>query len=1135
MIIQKLAKNFLNTPEFSQLNASDKVNIEGISSASYPLLISSLFLREKKQILVVLDSTQKMNDLLLDLSCFLDDNQIIPIPSWETLPYEFVSPPEKVERQRITALYSLLDKKQGVYITTVEGLIRTLPSPDFLLKRGLKLTIDEEIPYDDIIETLVEYGYTRENRVETFGQFSVKGGIIDVYLSSYSDPVRLDFFDDTLESIRLFDINSQVSIGKTDEVTIYPRKELILFNNEKKELIDILTKAQSQGKELTDEILMSLENQTIDDIHGIEDLFPFIIEEDSLLSYIQEDALIIHVEPAELLTKKRNLNRTFDELYSSKKSSTLCCDPQKLLHPHLYDQSTEKAIVLQTMTTSPDALRWPLRSLQNFHGKIKAVREEIGQRLDDGWKVIITTGFEGQARRLHDLLKEFNPDSHFNELKNVNLSILITPLHEGVEIIPTKTLLLSDHEIFGKSYRKKKQFKKKASRPIDSFLDLKIGDYVVHLNHGIGTFTKIERMSAGGVERDFLHIEYADGDKLYVPLDQITMVQKYIGAEGRKPRIDSLGKKSAWNRIKKKALEAVEEIAKELLEIYSKRNALKGYQYPPDTLWQEEFESLFEYEETPDQITTIEDVKDDMENIKPMDRLVCGDVGFGKTEVAIRAAFKSVMAGRQVAILVPTTVLAMQHYNNFKKRFAEYPIDVEMMSRFKSRKEIIEIKEKLSKGKVDIVIGTHALIAKDVKIENLGLLIIDEEQRFGVRHKEQLKKLRSTVDVMTLSATPIPRTLHMSMAGMRDLSIISTPPENRQSIETYVMEDNPDILRRAILTELERDGQAFFVHNRVQTIDAMATMLENLVPEASIGVAHGQMGENELEEVIIDFLDKKYDILISTTIIESGLDIPNVNTIIINRADTFGLSQLYQLKGRVGRSERRAYAYLFYPRHVPLSEDAQKRLNVIAEYSELGSGFKIAMKDLEIRGAGNILGKEQSGSIMDVGFDLYCQMLEDTVRSLKGEEPLTPYRTPVFVRNDLFIPNSYISDEMQKIEFYKRFESCNDVEEIDTLTDEMIDRFGNPPSEVLILIEMEKIRTIASSLRIEEILEDSKAFRLTITGESRINPEKLIPLIHSDDRLAVDPKMNEVLLFSPHEGAVEKKLLELKKWLQQLT
>ncbi len=1138
MILKDIAVSFTASEDFQQIpeNPGSSFAVEGITKASYPLIIAALFIKRPRQYLIITDTSQKMQELYLDLSCFVDEKDLLLLPPWETLPYEFVSPPESVERNRVTSLYRLMTGTPCVCITTVEALMRKLPSRNFFQTRGLDLEINEDYPFDDIIETLASYGYSREQRVESYGHFSVKGGIIDVFLPNMESPVRLDFFDDTLESIREFDLNSQISTGQLEKVILYPRRELILFDKEQERLYDILEKARRENKDLSEEIILGLDDGFLENIRGIEDLFPAVMDATTLNSYLTDTSSVLFLEENELAAKRNLLMKTFSELYERRHRDTICLEPEQLIDHEIFDRVRKKASRLQAFTSTPGALNWKLKGIQNFHGRIKSVREEIERRLEEGWKIIITTGFEGQARRLYDLLASFNPGSDFNHYDpNDKISIIISPYREGVEISSLKLLILSDQEIFGKSYRKKKQFKKKSSRPIESFLDLKEGDYVVHINHGIGTFRGIERMAAGGVERDFLLIEYADGDKLYVSLDQITLVQKYIGFDGRTPRIDSLGKKSAWNRIKQKVQESVEEIARELITIYSQRSSLKGYQYPPDTNWQEEFESLFEYEETPDQITAIEDVKDDMESDKPMDRLVCGDVGFGKTEVAIRAAFKGVMAGRQVAILVPTTILAMQHFNTFKKRFAEYPITIDMISRFRTRGQVREIKDKLSKGELDIVIGTHALLAKDMQINHLGLLIIDEEQKFGVQHTEQLKMIRTLVDVLTLSATPIPRTLHMSMAGIRDLSTITTPPENRQAIETYVLEDNPDILKMAIMNEIDREGQIFYVHNRVQTIDAQAEILQRLVPEAAICVAHGQMNEHELEEIMIDFLNRKYDILVSTTIIESGLDMPNVNTIIINRADTFGLSQLYQLKGRVGRSIRKSFAYLFYPKHVPLSEEAQKRLQVISEYSELGSGLKVAMKDLEIRGAGNILGKEQSGSIMEVGFDLYCQMLDKAVKRLQGEEAGSSFRTPVFVKTDFFIPGSYIGDERQKIEFYKRFESCDTPEEVESLEGEMIDRFGPPPGEVKVLVELEKIRAIASTLQIAEILEDSRAIKVKIGSVARIDRAALITHIAEDERLSIDPRDQEILIFKPPSISSEKKLLELKKWLQQLS
>ncbi len=1143
MNLKPLVHDFMASGEFRELReriegGPEKIagsSIEGIHPSSYPIIISALYETAGRPVLVVTEQSLMMQEIHTDLTCLMDEDLLYTIPSWDTLPYEYISPPEHIERDRVTSLYRLLNKEPAVYVTTVESLVRRVPSRDYFTRRGMELAAGDDYPFDDMAGMLSSYGYDRERQVQAYGQFAVKGGIIDVFIPSLDNPVRLEFFGDTLESIREFDIISQVSHTGHDTVTLYPRKEIVLFKKERENLLAFFGKNMKKSTDLPEDLRSGIDGGALETVPGIEDVFPAVIDSADLMSFVPEECLYVFIESTDLIARRNLIEKTFTDLYERKKSKTVCLAPEKLLSLDAFDRAQEKALTLQVFTASQNALNWHLRGIPNFHGRITKVREELASRLAEGWKVVVTTAFEGQARRLYDLLGELTPDSDFDAIRESSpLNIVLSPFREGIELTDARTLLLTDHEIFGKSYRKKKQFKKKTSRPIESFLDLTPGDFVVHINHGIGIFNQIERMSAGGVERDFLMIEYADGDKLYVPLDQITLVQKYIGIEGRKPRLDHLGRKSAWNRIKKKVQESVEEIARELIKIYSARSAMKGYQFPPDTLWQEEFEALFEYEETPDQITAIEDVKDDMESPKPMDRLVCGDVGFGKTEVAIRASFKSVMAGKQVAILVPTTVLAMQHFSTFKRRFAEYPIEVDMISRFRSQGEIKKIQERLAEGEIDIIIGTHALLSKNLTIKNLGLLIIDEEQRFGVKHKEELKRFRTLVDVLTLTATPIPRTMHMAMSGIRDLSVIITPPENRQSIETYVMEDNPDILRVAILQEIERDGQVFFVHNRVKTIDAQEVLLKKLIPEASFCVAHGQMNEHELEAVMIEFLEGRHDVLISTTIIESGLDMPNVNTIIINRADTFGLSQLYQLKGRVGRSVRKAYAYLFYQKHTPLSEDAQKRLQVISEYSDLGSGFKIAMKDLEIRGAGNILGHEQSGSIMEVGFELYTQMLEDAVKNLKGERPSRIFRTPVFLKTDFYIPDEYIEDERQKIEFYKRFESCETVDEIDLLTGELTDRFGPVPREVTILVELEKIRTLASSLEIGEILEDSKSIRIRISGDTVIDRGWLVEQIAGDPRLSIDRNDEEVLLFKATYGDNEKKLAELKKWLQQI-
>jgi transcription-repair coupling factor (superfamily II helicase) len=1128
MVLKKLTQIYASTDECKPLLASrGAFSIEGIHPSTFPFIVATAFNHAPSQIIAVTADYHAMNQFIACLSAFTSEEHIFPYPPLEVLPYEMVNPSSAIERDRITALYQLLSGNPVIVVATVESLLRAIPHKEFFLKKGIAIHKGEEYPFEVILETLASYGYERETRVDRFGQFSVKGGIIDIFLPNCTNPVRCDFFGDTCESIRYFDPVTQVSLTETDTITIYPRREILLSPSQKEQL----KKALQPVGDSSFQKHFDMDKQSIP---GIYDLFPLIIPGTTILSMATQPEVFL-CDPSQLTAKRAELERTYHQLYIHKKDMIVFPHDSQILLGDSYPEIEKQAVSLQPFIADSSRV-WQLKSLPSFQGRIADVRSECSKRIDEGWHIIVSTSFEGQARRLYDLFSEFHPADTFDTFNpDTPFTIVISNLHEGFEISAIKTLIITDHEIFGKSYRKKKHFKQKYSRPIDTFLELSPGDYVVHINHGIGVFKAIERMSAGGVERDFIVIEYAEGDKLYVSLDQINMVQRYVGLDGRQPRIDALGKKSAWNRIKQRVQESVEEIAHDLLKIYSQRKALKGYQFPPDTIWQEEFESKFEYEETPDQITAIEDVKDDMEKSQPMDRLVCGDVGFGKTEVAIRAAFKAVMAGKQVAILVPTTVLAMQHYNTFIKRFADYPVTIDMLSRFKTQQQIKSIKENIKAGTVDIVIGTHALLAKDVSFKNLGLVVIDEEQHFGVKHKEHLKKLRLLVDVITLSATPIPRTLHMALAGIRDLTIIATPPESRQSIETLVIEDNPDIVRMAIQNEIQRNGQVFFVHNRISTIYEQAQYLEKLVPEATFCVAHGRMHEHELEEVMVDFINGRYDVLVSTSIIESGLDMPNVNTIIINRADTMGLSQLYQLKGRVGRSDRQAYAYLFYPKNAPITEDAQKRLQVIAEYTDIGSGFKIAMKDLEIRGSGNILGREQSGNIMDVGFDLYCQLLEDTVRKLKGEKPVHIFRTPVYVKTDIFIPDSYIADEKQKIEFYKRYEACETLDELNKLTREMIDRFGQPPKEVVSLIAMEEVRTLASQLYIDEIIEDTKLIKMRITRESKLDVKKLVTLIQKDKRISIDRYDKEIVNVVTGIIPPEKKLEEIKKLLQQLS
>ncbi|PKL30160.1 MAG: transcription-repair coupling factor, partial [Spirochaetae bacterium HGW-Spirochaetae-10] len=696
--------------------------------------------------------------------------------------------------------------------------------------------------------------------------------------------------------------------------------------------------------------------------------------------------------------------------------------------------------------------------------------------------------------------------------------VLVQSLREtGFELPEERLYLWTDSDIFGRSYKKRMRFKKTGSAPIDSYLDLREGDVIVHINHGVGRFVKLERMKAAGRERDFLVLEYAEQDRLFVPLDQISMVQKYVAPESN-PQLDHLGRAS-FKKIREKVEKNIEAFAEELIQIYAARAKKQGYAFPADTVWQEEFEAEFPFDETPDQLMAIQAAKEDMEAPRPMDRLICGDVGYGKTEVAIRTVFKAVMGGKQAVVICPTTILALQHFKNFRERFANFPVRVDWVSRFRTPGEIRRIKESLASGEVDVVIGTHALLAKDVKIRNLGLLVIDEEQRFGVVHKEALKKLKTQVDVLTLSATPIPRTLHLSLTGIRDLSVIQTPPRDRKPVQTFVLEDSDAALIEAVHRELERGGQIFYLHNRIQSLDMVGARLRMLLPELRFTTLHGQMHEDDIEQILLDFTERKFDLLLTTAIIENGIDIPNVNTLIVDRADQFGLSQLYQIRGRVGRSSRQAYAYFFHQGSKVLTEQAMKRLNTLLEYQELGSGFKVAMRDLEIRGAGNVLGKEQSGDIIQVGYELYIKLLDNAVKRLKGEELEIEVRCTVNLNTDFFLSEEYIEDTRQRIEFYKRFEAARTEEEVAALADEMKDRFGPPDKAGEVFVLVERIRTLGSLCGFENIYEEGELIHFKAGESFRVPIQHMIEILKKNLGFFVRDGKNNVLYFKAPQAS----------------
>ena len=1016
-------------------------------------------------------------------------------------------------------------------------------------------------------------GYERVDRVEITGEYSVKGSIIDVFPVNLELPVRVEFFDDEIETIRFFNPDSQISQEKTNSCELLPAGEIVLSGEESTDLIEILNgNSYDSSLERPPWIHDFIENYSVETNNpkiqllsqlqhaGLDELFHLVTEEKSFLDCFSLAPLTLVYPQTAVRERMLQIKREFHTLFEQSSKTKICLPVDKFLRDDLLNETNkvyyfdEVANLERTEgnnhsslpdenVTIKDSSAGPIIiKSHNFRGRLGEIREYAKGIADTGGQVCITSPYSAQLNRLSGIFQ--NVDGMTIKVQSEKRALPLQFKKKGIIYIARAALrhgfsipdlnfhLWSDADIFGRSYKRRTRFKKTLSAPLDSFIDLKENDCVVHVNHGVGRFLKLERVCAAGRERDFLVLEYADRDRLYVPLDQISMVQRYISPND-KPRLDSLGK-SSFKRIKERVEKRIEELAGELIQLYAIRMSRKGYTFPPDTLWQEEFEADFQYEETPDQISAIEAVKNDMETSRPMDRLICGDVGYGKTEVAIRAAFKAVIAGKQTAIIVPTTILALQHFTTFKERFRNYPINLDIISRFRTRSEITAIKKKLAAGEIDVIIGTHALFAEDIRMKNLGLFIIDEEQRFGVVHKETIKKYKKTVDVITLSATPIPRTLHMSLVGIRDLSIIQTPPQDRLPVRTYVIKNSDSVLKEAIFREIERRGQVFYLHNRVDTIEYAAERIRSLLPQVSLTILHGQMHEENIEDTLLDFLNKKYDVLVTTTIIESGIDMPNVNTLIVDRADTFGLSQLYQIRGRVGRSNRQAYAYLFYPTDRIMNEKAQRRLNTIQEYQELGSGFKIAMRDLEIRGAGNILGKEQSGDIMDVGFELYVKLLDKAVNRLKGTHQDEEIRCILGLNDDFFLPEEYIPDTRQRIEFYKRFEAAVNIQEVEKLASEMNDRFGKAPEYAANFIKIEKIRTLAQNIGFESIFEEeSGRIRLMAGDNIRIPSEHVINTLKEENRLKLVPGNPGVLYFEP--GAKKRiKLQELTDILFQL-
>ena len=1039
------------------------------------------------------------------------------------------------ERLRcIQKIIAAQDNKTNItVITTIDGCVDMLMPLQRYRDNIIHFKNSDIIDTEKLISKLVGIGYTRVPMIDGQGQFAVRGGIIDIFSYTDETPVRIELWDDEIDSIRFFDVESQRSVEKIQTYDVFPAAEWILSEDEidagfekvKDEVEKQLVTLGNDKKKKTQQEMDACNRlrhayadfertrdyskfilSFTDEIEGFTDYFPkdetvFVLDEPDrimermeLISYEYEESMKNRLEGGYVVASQTKLMRPIAEVYKNMQSSRLM-----LLSSLDYKPK---------MLKPADYLRIDARSISSYNNSFEYLADDINKYKRTGYRVVLVCNSRTRAARIVADLEELGTQSYFSEDYDKEImpgTVMVTygNIHRGFEYPLIGFVIITENDIFT-SRTRKKQKKKYEGRSIAGFNELNVGDYVVHEKHGLGVYKGIEKITVEGVEKDYIKIEYAGNSNLYVLATQLDRLQKYAASDTeKKPKLNKLGSVE-WNKTKAKVHGAVEEIAKDLVELYSIRQNQKGYAFGPDTVWQKEFEEMFPYEESDDQLNAIADTKADMESTRIMDRLICGDVGYGKTEVAIRAAFKAVQEGKQVAYLVPTTILAQQHFNTFEQRMKNFPLKVAQLSSFRTNKEIKETLADLKKGFVDVVIGTHRLLSKDVEFKDLGLLIIDEEQRFGVAHKEKIKKLKNNIDVLTLSATPIPRTLHMSLVGIRDMSVLEEPPVDRVPIQTFVTEHNDEMIREAINRELARGGQVYYVYNRVRSIDEAAAHIQELVPQANVAFAHGQMEKRELEKIMVDFINGDIDVLISTTIIETGMDISNVNTMIIEDADKFGLSQLYQLRGRVGRSNRTAYAFLLYRRDRMLTEVAEKRLSAIREFSDFGSGFKIAMKDLEIRGAGNVLGKSQHGHMAAVGYDLYCKMLNEAVNDLKGIKNEYSFETNVDLSVDAYIPSTYIKSEYQKLDIYKRIAAIESEEELSDMKDELVDRYGSLSTPAVNLLNIALIKSMAHKIGIMEMkgtIEDgpSGCYKtvMKVYPKAEINTEAILDFIDS--------------------------------------
>jgi transcription-repair coupling factor (superfamily II helicase) len=1101
------------------------LTIRGVNGGFFSLINTFIFHELDRHLFLIVDNELRAEEIFRDISLFIPD-KVMLFPCWNTHPYSRVSSSTEVYAGRVKVLAKLLQSEPMLVILTARALLTRLPPVESLKTNIITVKTGDVLEHDALISSLQELGYTRVPRVSVKTEFAVRGEVIDIFIPGYEQALRIVLDFDRIDSLRFFDPHTQLSLHETSRVSIYPLREMVL-NKKTKSSFKKNLMARGYENQVINEFL---ERVTLNpELNGLEYILALFFNSTSaIMDYCSIPYLLVLDDDDKIENRTRIIQSEYNELYAKTKSQdTVAAEPADLLQtiaelkkrfPYRINFSAqfnrESAHSVITLKSDP---------ARSFFGNINYFKQELNGMRAQGYEIFIFAGYKAQADYIGHLLKDYK------------LTIIPETLSSGFCLPEGKLWVIAENEIFKRKKRKALALKRYETQIIDSFIELEQGDYIVHVQHGIGMYKGIERIKAIGFERDYIRLEYAEKEFIFIPTEQVNLIQRYIASGNRRPKLDKIGGK-AWLNRKNRVKHSVEELAASLLKLYAVRRDVQGISFLKDSEWQAEFEAGFPYDETPDQLKCIADVKRDMESFFPMERLICGDVGYGKTEIALRAAFKAVMSGKQVALLAPTTILVEQHFETFAERFKNFPVQIDMLSRFVEKREQRKIVHNIAMGKTDVIIGTHRLLQKDVRFKNIGLLIIDEEQRFGVKHKEKIKQLKTNIDCLILTATPIPRTLYMSLAKIKDMSLINTPPLDRLPIETFVMEFNEKIIKDVIQRETERGGQVFFLHNRVQTIAHVYNLLSQLVPGLRVAVAHGKMESHELEDVMHEFVNKNHDILLSTTIIENGIDIPNVNTIIIDRADMMGISQLYQLRGRVGRSSVPAFAYLLYPGKQALTETAMRRLKIISNYTELGSGFKIALKDLELRGAGNLLGREQHGDILAVGFEMYMKLLDEAI-ALQDKENLQEQAPELFLELEYsgYIPDLYIDDMIEKMEVYKKIASITTEQDLERIYKEVEDRFGPLPDELHSILSIAEIRIICRKLFISSIREKKAKATVTFSKLSLISTDKVLRLLkESGGAVFLDSKKPQCLFLRTGNIGLKEKSEFIKEKLSFL-